>query len=391
MEDSARLRTLQKAYRLHITRILNKVDDTLANDINEQITNLVQDPDELETAILEAEELQDLILEKINELNQRVDTLSRQTTVVSAASQQTSGDKVTSEATHENVSATSSTQPINTIISDTPAVSASTVVASDSIPTTSITLEPVPPPISVSSTSYPAVTYVHSSGPPWLIPASTTLFPQLSTLNLGVSNFPSLARVSSTTSPSMGPNTTTTMDHNHTQQFAASRLLKLTLTMFSGNPLAWLTFWDSFQAAIHLNHNLSGVQKFNYLKAQLQGDAARTIKGIPLCDHNYLHAVTLLQDRFGQTHKLVAVHMQALLEVPNPTNTLSSLRTFHDTIESHTCGLSSLGKPEESYGDLLVPIIPGKVPKDRTWQEVPQVQSGNFHNSCQPSSEKLKF
>ena len=306
MEDSARLRTSQKAYRSHFTRILNKVDDTLANDLDEltltylrtaitqlekkreqitaldqQIIDLVQDPGELEMAILDAEELQDLILEKINELNQRVDMLSRQTTVVSAASQQTSGDKVTSEATHENVSTTSSTQPINTIISDKSAVNTSTVVASDS--TTSITLEPavsstplvitslesVPPLISVSSTCYPAVTYIHSLGPPPLIPASTTLSSML-----GVSNSPNWARVSSTTSPSMGPNITTTIDHNHIQQFAASRLPKLTLLTFSGNPLAWLTFWDSFQAAIYLNPNLSGVQKFNYLKAQLQGDAA---------------------------------------------------------------------------------------------------------------------
>ena len=352
MEEPARLRTSRKAYRSHVTRILNKVDDTLANEIDElaltylrtaitqlekkkerittldqQIIDLAQDPDELETAILDAEELQDLILEKINELNQQVDMLSRQTTVVSAA---TPGNKVISEATHENVSTTSSTQPINTIFSDTPAVSTSVVVASDSIPTVSVTLEPVvsstplmitslesvPPPISVSSTSHSAVTYVHSSGPPPLIPASTTLFSQLSSLNLDVSNSPSLARVSSTISLPMGPNTTNTIDHNHTQQFAASRLPKLTLPTFSGNPLTWLTFWDSFQAAIHLNPNLSGVQKFNYSKAQLQGDAARTIEGIPLCDQNYLHAVTLLQDRFGQTHKLVAAHMQALLEGP---------------------------------------------------------------------------
>ena len=95
MEEPARLRTSRKAYRSHVTRILNKVDDTLVNDIDEltltylrtaitqlekkreqittldqRIIDLVQDPDELETAILDAEELQDLILEKINELNQ---------------------------------------------------------------------------------------------------------------------------------------------------------------------------------------------------------------------------------------------------------------------------------------------------------------------------------
>ncbi|XP_065896204.1 uncharacterized protein [Dysidea avara] len=416
MEEPARLRTSRKAYRAHVTRILNKVDDTLANDLDElaltylrtaitqlekkkeqitaldqRIIDLIQNPDELEIAILDAEELQDLIMEKINELNQRVEMQSRPTHVVPAVS---SSGKVTQEAIHENVSNTNNTpQSINTIINDTPAVSA----ASDTVATTSLTLEStisstppvvtslesIPHPISVTSVSHPLVSHVHNAGPPLLIPANMTQheplstsaysslpLPPLSTLNFGSSTSSTAATVPVVTSrvnpDLMGVRTTiTAVDHrDHSQQFAASRLPKLTLPTFSGNPLAWLTFWDSFQAAIHLNPNLSGVQKFNYLKAQLQGDAARTIDGIPLCDQNYLHAVTLLQNRFGQTHKLVSAHMQALLQVPNPTNTLSSLRTFHDTIESHSRGLSSLGKSEQSYGDLLVPIILGKLPKD---------------------------
>ena len=37
---------------------------------------------------------------------------------------------------------------------------------------------------------------------------------------------------------------------------------------------------------------------------------------------------------------------------------------FHDTIESHSRDLFSLVKSESTYGDLLVPIILGKLPKD---------------------------
>jgi len=391
-------RTSWKAYRAHVTRILNKVEATLDTEIDElvltylrtaitqlekkkeqittldqRIIDLIQDSDDLETAILDAEELQDLIMEKINELNQRVEMLSRQTHVVSSLA----SDKATSEATNVNVSCISGTQAITTINSDIPAVSASTVTASD-ITTTSLTLESftstslmaashesVPSPISVTSTSYPSVTYVHSSGPPSLIPISTdsaTLFPQFHTLNLGSSSSPSVARLNSTMSSLMIASTT---GHCHSpQQFAATRLPKLTLLSFSGNPLDWLTFWDSFKAAIHLNPNLSGIQKFNYLKSQLQGDAARSIDGIPLSDQNYLHAVTLLQVHFGQTHRLVAAHMQAFIKAPNPANTLNSLRKFYDTVESHLRGLSSVGKSKQSYGDLLVPIILSKLPKD---------------------------
>jgi len=37
------------------------------------------------------------------------------------------------------------------------------------------------------------------------------------------------------------------------QPSAASRLPKLDLPRFSGEPLEWQTFWDSFQAAVHSN------------------------------------------------------------------------------------------------------------------------------------------
>jgi len=185
------------------------------------------------------------------------------------------------------------------------------------------------------------LTYVHSSGPPSLIPICTdsaTLFPQFHTLILGSSSSPSVARLNSTMSPLMIASTT---GHSHSpQQFATTGLPKLTLPSFSGNPLDWLTFWDSFQAAIHLNPNLSGIQKFNYLKSQLQGD------------------------RFRQNHSLVAAHMQAFIKAPNPANTLNSLHKFYDTVESHSRDLSSLGKSKQSYGDLLVSIIFSKLPKD---------------------------
>ena len=107
---------------------------------------------------------------------------------------------------------------------------------------------------------------------------------------------------------------------------------------------------------------ISGIQKFvNYLKAQLQGDAARAIDGLPLSDLNYTHSIVLLQDRFGQPHKLVNAHMKALLSLASPTNSLASLHMFYDSVESHIHGLLSLGKSEQSYGDLLVPIIMNKL------------------------------
>ena len=184
MEEPALLRTLQKAYCLHVMRILNKVEDTLANEIDElaltylrtvitqlekkrehiikvdeRIIELIQDEDDIETVILDAEELQDLILEKINELNKRVETLPRQATVRVSSPlipddkapknddvimQEESDDEVATKDTHDDVSTiTSVPQSINTINSDTPVVCASNVPASNTVPNTLLTPKPV--------------------------------------------------------------------------------------------------------------------------------------------------------------------------------------------------------------------------------------------------------
>ena len=52
-------------------------------------------------------------------------------------------------------------------------------------------------------------------------------------------------------------------------QFAISRLPKLTLPTFSGDPLTWQTFWDAFNAAIHVNPSLSGVKKIQLFKGTI--------------------------------------------------------------------------------------------------------------------------
>ena len=97
----------------------------------------------------------------------------------------------------------------------------------------------------------------------------------------------------------------------------------------------------------------------NYLKAQLQGDASRAIAGLPLTEANYDHAIALLTQRYGQSHKIVQAHMQALLEINTPTSTLASLQLYYDIMESHIRELAALGKTEESYSTMLVSIILG--------------------------------
>ena len=137
------------------------------------------------------------------------------------------------------------------------------------------------------------------------------------------------------------------------------RLPKLSLPTFNGDILQWQTFWDSFESTIHLNVNLTDVQKFSYLKSQLESDAARTIDSFALTNANYARAVDLLKERYRQQHKITHATMQALLQIPASSN---SLRHFYDKMETYIRGLESVGQYQDTYGSLLVPIVLDKLP-----------------------------
>ena len=57
--------------------------------------------------------------------------------------------------------------------------------------------------------------------------------------------------------------------------------------------------FDSFQAAADKSTNLSGVEKFNYLRCFLEGNALHAIAGFSLTNDNYKEALELLQNKYG--------------------------------------------------------------------------------------------
>lgn len=95
---------------------------------------------------------------------------------------------------------------------------------------------------------------------------------------------------------------------------------------------------------------------FNYLIFQPQDEATRTIERFTLTNPNYIRALEIFRERFGQEHKITSIFatMQALLNLPDPSNNLPSLRSWYGRIESYLRSLESLGQWKETYGSLLV-------------------------------------
>ena len=144
------------------------------------------------------------------------------------------------------------------------------------------------------------------------------------------------------------------------------KLPKLQLRHFSGDLTKWTSFWQSFQVSVDRNPDLSDVEKFNYLSSLLEGVAGEAIAGLSLTEENYAAAVTTLKKRFGSTQQIVSKHMEALLQIEPVTNSqnVKALRRLFDTISSHMRSLASLKIEEDSYGNLLCPVLVNKIPAD---------------------------
>ena len=185
------------------------------------------------------------------------------------------------------------------------------------------------------------------------------------------------------------------------QGYAKVRLPKLTMPRFKGELTKWNSFWDSFNASIHENNDISTIDKFNYLNSLLEGNAARAIHGLPLTELNYHAAIEILKDRFSKPQAIISAHMDELLKLQVCNDRVNSLRLFYDKVSVHVRGLQSLGVSSEQYGSLLIPIIMSKLPNDiriqitrkvndETWKIDELLQAIKREIEVREASERIK-
>ena len=145
-----------------------------------------------------------------------------------------------------------------------------------------------------------------------------------------------------------------------------TRLPELSLRGFDGDITQWISFWDTYEAAVHSNTNLSEVQKFTYLKSLVDRSAKESISGLSLSADNYKEAIAILQKRFGNKQRFIAKHMDILLnieQITSPNNVLG-LRRLYDKVESNVRALGALRVAQESYGTMLSSVLVKKLPQE---------------------------
>ena len=80
----------------------------------------------------------------------------------------------------------------------------------------------------------------------------------------------------------------------HARQNDGIKLPKIVLRRFSGNPLDWKSFKETFEAPVHGSDSISNIEKFTYLKTYLDKSALQAIEGFPLTNEYYTAAWELL-------------------------------------------------------------------------------------------------
>eukprot|EP00731_Ephydatia_muelleri_P024186 Em0016g457a len=122
-------------------------------------------------------------------------------------------------------------------------------------------------------------------------------------------------------------------------------LPKLQLRHFNGHLTKWTSFWESFEAAVDKNSDLSGVEKFNYLSSLLEGTAKEAVSGLSLTEANYAGAVSMLKKRFGSTQQIIPPELQLILS-RKVSEEDWNLQTLMAAIEEEVIARERLGQSQ---------------------------------------------
>ena len=147
-------------------------------------------------------------------------------------------------------------------------------------------------------------------------------------------------------------------------------------------------FWDQFNFSIHLNKNISDVDKFSYLLSFLEDPVKSLILGLTPSSANYLHAIDLLQERYVNPQVLISAYMQRFVTIPNVKSdkNIRGLRKLYDEVKTWVRNLETLNVETSTHSSLLVPLLTEKLPNDLRIR-----LSRKFENGTWNLNEMLDF
>lgn len=136
------------------------------------------------------------------------------------------------------------------------------------------------------------------------------------------------------------------------------QLPKRTFPTFSGIMTEWQGFEDLFNSILSHVPELPDVERFEYLKTSLTGEALSLISHLSLTSPNYHSAWKILRARYGNKRDLARIHIDALLStISVKSNDASSIKTQINIILEHTAALDNLEFVTRQWSPILIHVM----------------------------------
>lgn len=133
---------------------------------------------------------------------------------------------------------------------------------------------------------------------------------------------------------------------------------------------------------VHNNDSYSSIEKFDYLRSTLSGQALDVIKWISITEKNYSVAINKLQQRYSSINLAIQTHVHAILDYPCIKSASAiELQNLLSHVSSHISALESLGQPTEQWDAWLVTVILRKV--DQTTNYEWRLNDTNLSTYCE--------
>ena len=143
------------------------------------------------------------------------------------------------------------------------------------------------------------------------------------------------------------------------------------LPKFKGHYKDWTPFYEQFMASVDSSTTIADIQKFNFLKAALSGEALQLVSHLPLSNSNYKIALKSLMDRYDNERLTVNSHLDAILQLqPLSGESASQLRQLLVSFEENLMAIEALKVNTKNSDFIWVRILSEKLDQEsrRQWE-----------------------
>lgn len=157
-----------------------------------------------------------------------------------------------------------------------------------------------------------------------------------------------------------------------TLQASRTKLPQLDLMTFSGNYTDWQGFKDMFEVTIHNNKSLSNVEKLQYLRSSLKGDAVSEIKNMATTSDNYETAWNKLKEQFDKKPQIATAHIERFLkQQPVKEAKISLIKQSYNVYKDSIEALEKMGEGYSGKDVWLVHLMQSSMDSEtrRLWSQ----------------------